>query len=159
MTVHSIHIFNKKCECIYFTEWNNAKADASKKDKLLLEQQQSTTTAEEKDADGDPETAKLVYGVVFSLRNMASKLSNQGFSTYKTGTYKLHYFESPAGPKLVLITDPNAPNMADTLQSIYASVYVEHVVKNALVKPNTPIRNQLFRTTLDKYVRNLPNFE
>ncbi|KAJ3378584.1 Trafficking protein particle complex subunit 1 [Chytriomyces hyalinus] len=151
MTVHSIHIFNKKCECIYFTEWNSAKADASKKDKL--------EPTEEKDVDGDPETAKLVYGVVFSLRNMASKLSNQGFSSYKTGTYKLHYFESPAGPKLVLITDPNAPNMADTLQSIYANVYVEHVVKNALVKPNTPIRNQLFRTTLDKYVRNLPNFE
>ncbi|KAJ3227203.1 Trafficking protein particle complex subunit 1 [Chytriomyces hyalinus] len=152
MTVHSIHIFNKKCECIYFNEWN-AKPDASKKDKLLLE------PAEEKDVDGDPETAKLVYGVVFSLRNMANKLSNQGFTSYKTSTYKLHYFESPAGPKLVLITDPNAPNMADTLQSIYASVYVEHVVKNALVKPNTPIRNQLFRTTLDKYVRNLPNFE
>ncbi|KAJ3386641.1 hypothetical protein HDU80_000339 [Chytriomyces hyalinus] len=151
MTVHSIHIFNKKCECIYFAEWN-AKADASKKDKL-------EPAAEEKDVDGDPETAKLVYGVVFSLRNMANKLSNQGFRSYKPGTYKLHYFESPAGPKLVLITDPNAPNMADTLQSIYANVYVEHVVKNALVKPNTPIRNQLFRTTLDKYVRNLPNFE
>ncbi|KAJ3244366.1 hypothetical protein HDU77_009927, partial [Chytriomyces hyalinus] len=67
MTVHSIHIFNKKCECIYFTEWNNAKTDASKKDKL-------EPAAEEKDVDGDPETAKLVYGVVFSLRNMANKL-------------------------------------------------------------------------------------
>ncbi|KAJ3230731.1 hypothetical protein HDU78_008130 [Chytriomyces hyalinus] len=131
---------------------NLAGDNASKKDKL-------EPAAEEKDVDGDPETAKLVYGVVFSLRNMANKLSNQGFTSYKTATYKLHYFESPAGPKLVLITDPNAPNMAGTLQSIYANVYVEHVVKNALVKPNTPIRNQLFRTTLDKYVRNLPNFE
>ncbi|KAI8831441.1 hypothetical protein BJ741DRAFT_616679, partial [Chytriomyces cf. hyalinus JEL632] len=84
---------------------------------------------------GYPETAKLVYGVVFALRYMASKLSNQGFSTYKTGTYKLHYFESPAGagPKLVLITDPNAPNMAGTLQSICASMYVEHVAKNTCV--------------------------
>ncbi|KAI8614696.1 transport protein particle complex of the golgi, subunit bet5-like protein [Chytriomyces sp. MP71] len=154
MTIYSIHIFNKKCEGIFYSEWNTPNANAYDADE----------NGEGRDVDGDPEMAKLVYGVVFSLRNMVDKMSvgkgaSDGFLSYKTSTYKLHYFGSLAGPKFVLITDPNCPNMTETLKSVYAKLYVEFVVKNPLAKPNTPIKNALFRSNLDKFIRAMPNFE
>ncbi|KAI9321157.1 Sybindin-like protein [Obelidium mucronatum] len=152
MTVYSIYIFNKKCEAIYFKSWNSPSS---------LNVSDSSSGQE---VDGDSENHKLVYGVVFSLKNMVSKMSagkpaQEGFISYKTSTYKLHYFESPAGVKMVMITDRNAESMLDTLRSIYAKLYVEYVVKNPLAKPNTPIKNELFRSNLDKFILALPNFE
>ncbi|ORY53826.1 snare-like protein [Rhizoclosmatium globosum] len=89
----------------------------------------------------------------------AGKPSNEGFINYRTSTYKLHYFESPAGIKMVMITDRNSENMLETLKQIYSKLYVEFVVKNPLAKPNTPIKNELFRTNLDKYIQALPNYQ
>ncbi|KAJ3328251.1 hypothetical protein HDU76_010304 [Blyttiomyces sp. JEL0837] len=48
------------------------------------------------------EEAKLVYGVVFSLRNVVNKLvagkpSSEGFLSYRTNNYKLHYLEKASG--------------------------------------------------------------
>ncbi|KAF8326632.1 uncharacterized protein EI90DRAFT_3070000 [Cantharellus anzutake] len=42
------------------------------------------------------EEAKLVYGVVLSLRNMIKKLSgrDENFVSYKTSTYRMHLFET-----------------------------------------------------------------
>ncbi|KAI9360471.1 Sybindin-like protein [Zopfochytrium polystomum] len=115
---------------------------------------------------GDPyaiaEEAKLVYGVVFSLKNMVSKLlprkNSEGFLSYKTSTYKLHYFETPSCLRFVLTTDPASDNMRETLRQIYSDIYVEYVVKNPLVKHGGVIRNELFRTHLNSFIRSLPNY-
>ncbi|KAJ3110476.1 TRAPP subunit bet5 [Physocladia obscura] len=171
MTVYSIHIFNKKCEAIYFKQWNNAATAGSNKTAAIATNEPASKQSESAsdatnniDVDGDSETAKLVYGVVFSLKNMVNKLSagknsTDGFLSYKTNAYKLHYFESPAGLKIVLITDAASASMLSVLRQIYSSIYVENVVKNPLAKPNTPIKNELFRGSLDKYIRGLQNFE
>ncbi|KAI8073457.1 Sybindin-like family-domain-containing protein [Gilbertella persicaria] len=82
------------------------------------------------------EEAKLVYGVVLSLRNFVRKLNgNQdGFISYKTTTYRLHYYETPTGLKFVMNSDPNTENLRLVLKQIYIQLYVEFVVKNGLMR-------------------------
>ena len=110
------------------------------------------------------ETAKLVYGVVFSLRNLVNKLSpkpsSDAFKAYRTPDYKLHYFETASGLKFVMNTDPmvDTEYMKQVLRGLYADVYVETVAKNPLVAPQDPISNQLFRVALENYVRGLSVF-
>ncbi|OBZ67059.1 Transport protein particle subunit bet5 [Grifola frondosa] len=59
------------------------------------------------------EEAKLVYGVVLSLRNMIKKLSgrDEQFVNYTTSTYKLHFYETLSGYKFVILSDPNADSL------------------------------------------------
>ncbi|KAI9347127.1 Sybindin-like family-domain-containing protein, partial [Pilaira anomala] len=82
------------------------------------------------------EEAKLVYGVVLSLRNFVRKLSgNQdGFISYKTSTYRLHYYETPTGLKFVMNSDPNTESLRMVLKQIHVQLYVEFVVKNGLMR-------------------------
>eukprot|EP00842_Homolaphlyctis_polyrhiza_P001029 jgi/Hompol1/1927/HPOL_005795-RA len=71
------------------------------------------------------ENAKLVYGVVFSLRNIINKISTrqgENFISYRTNSYKLHYFETGTCIKFVMLTDPGMENMVNILRSIYAQV-------------------------------------
>ncbi|KAI8097688.1 Sybindin-like family-domain-containing protein [Halteromyces radiatus] len=87
------------------------------------------------------EEAKLVYGVILSLRNFVRKLTpssngdNQdGFISYCTSTYRLHYYETPTGLKFVLNTDPATEGMRPVLKQIYVQLYVDFVVKNGLMR-------------------------
>lgn len=59
MTIHSLYIFDRHCACIYFQAWNS-------------------TVSETAVGTVDPKTAedsKLIYGTVFSLKNIINKLS------------------------------------------------------------------------------------
>ncbi|KAI8061077.1 Sybindin-like family-domain-containing protein, partial [Gongronella butleri] len=81
------------------------------------------------------EEAKLVYGVILSLRNFVRKLTEQdGFISYRTTTYRLHYYETPTGLKFVLNTDPHTEGMKAVLKQIHIQLYVEFVVKNGLMR-------------------------
>ncbi|KAI8390337.1 Sybindin-like family-domain-containing protein [Blakeslea trispora] len=75
------------------------------------------------------EEAKLVYGVVLSLRNFVRKLSGK-----QTSTYRLHYYETPTGLKFVMNSDPQTENLRLVLKQIYTQLYVEFVVKNGLMR-------------------------
>ncbi|PVV02104.1 hypothetical protein BB560_003453 [Smittium megazygosporum] len=117
------------------------------------------------------EESKLVYGAVFSIRNIINKLrgfdgptgKNLGqFYSYKTKNYKCHYFESLSGIKIVINTDPNASSLQNALQYIYSRIYVEHIVKNPM--SDLKSRNQRFesndsfKSELNSYVQSLPMF-
>ncbi|KAF7722212.1 TRAPP subunit bet5 [Apophysomyces ossiformis] len=82
------------------------------------------------------EEAKLVYGVILSLRNFVRKLSGSqdGFISYKTSTYRMHYYETPTGLKFVMNSDPNTKSLRAVLKEIYVQLYVEFVVKNGLMR-------------------------
>ncbi|KAI9286801.1 Sybindin-like family-domain-containing protein, partial [Umbelopsis sp. AD052] len=82
------------------------------------------------------EEAKLVYGVVLSLRNFVRKLSGKqdGFISYKTSAYKLHYYETPTGLKFIINSDQYTESLRPVLRQIYVQLYVEFVVKNALMR-------------------------
>ena len=90
--------------------------------------------------------AKLVFGTVFSLRNMARKLGGEddryvffpsiflrikltevySFVSYSTNQYKLHFYETPTNTKFVMITDCKSHSMRVALQQIYINLYVEY---------------------------------
>ncbi|RYP10468.1 hypothetical protein DL764_000651 [Monosporascus ibericus] len=112
-----------------------------------------------RDRSGDD--AKLIFGTVFSLRNMARKLGgdDDAFISYRTAHYKLHYYETPTNLRFALLTEPGALSMRNVLHQIYINLWVEYVVKNPLSpvehKGGEGVRNEMFEMGLDKFIRGL----
>lgn len=106
--------------------------------------------------------AKLIFGTIFSLRRMARQLggSDDQFLSYRTGEYKLHYFETPTQLKLVMLTDTRVGNMRTVLHQIWATLYVEFVVKSPLApvehKGGIGVANELFEGGLESFIVSPP---
>jgi hypothetical protein len=58
---------------------------------------------------------------------------NELFQSYRTSTYKFHFFESLSGYKFILLSDPLADNMQFALKAIYSGPFLDFVVRNDLV--------------------------
>ncbi|KAM8811971.1 trafficking protein particle complex subunit 1 isoform 2-T2 [Rhynchonycteris naso] len=86
------------------------------------------------------------------------KLMKDGFLAFQTSRYKLHYYETPTGIKVVMNTDLGVGPIRDVLHHIYSALYVELVVKNPLCPLGQIVQSELFRSRLDSYVRSLPFF-
>lgn len=73
---------------------------------LLLAQEWGRPKRSEKQTAEDH---KLMFGFLFSLKQLVQKLAPRGasggFHTCSTSTYKLNYFETPSGFRFVLCTD------------------------------------------------------
>ncbi|XP_030043763.1 trafficking protein particle complex subunit 1 [Microcaecilia unicolor] len=140
MTVHNLYIFDRNGVCLHYSEWNRKKQASISKE----------------------EEYKLMYGMLFSIRSFVSKMSpvdmKDGFLSFQTSKYKLHYYETPTGLKIVMNTDLGVNNMRETLHQIYSSIFVEYVVKNPLCSLNQPIQSELFHAKLDSFIRGLPFF-
>ncbi|XP_067005404.1 trafficking protein particle complex subunit 1 [Anabrus simplex] len=140
MTVHNLYIFDRYGTLLYYSEWNRLK--------------QSGITREEE--------AKLMYGMLYSLKSFVGKISpldtKEGFLYYKTSKYALHYFETPSGLKFILNTDTSAQNARELLQQIYSQIYVEYVVKNPACSLKEPIKSELFKSKLDALIKQSPVF-
>jgi len=109
------------------------------------------------------EEAKLVYGVILSLRNMVKKLSgrDEQFVNYRTSAYKLHVYETVSGYKFVMLSDPAAESLRFILRQIYIGPFLEYVVRNPLVQMDSRefgIDNEYFRASIDRLVRGLSVF-
>ncbi|XP_022922155.1 trafficking protein particle complex subunit 1-like [Cucurbita pepo subsp. pepo] len=146
--VNMMYIFNRNGVCLFYREWNRPL-------RTLNPQQDH----------------KLMFGLLFSLKSFTAKmdptsadkgnlgvpqLPGQGcsFHSFRTNTYKLSFTETPSGIKIILVTHPRTGDLRDSLKYIY-NLYVEYVVKNPLYSPGTPIRCELFSTSLDQYVRTI----
>ncbi|KAH9961600.1 Sybindin-like protein [Russula dissimulans] len=110
------------------------------------------------------EEAKLVYGVVLSLRNMVKRLSgrDESFVGYRTSTYKLHLFETASGYRFIMLSDPNADSLRFVMRSIYTGPFLDYVVRNPLVPMDSNERgvdNEYFRASVDRLVRGLSIFQ
>lgn len=102
--------------------------------------------------------AKLIFGAVFSLRRLVQQLggSDDAFLNYRTAEYKLHYFETPTQLKFIMLTDTRTGSMRTVLHQIWATLYVEYVVKS----PLSPIEhtggkgvaNELFEGGLESFM-------
>ncbi|KAJ7218013.1 TRAPP complex subunit bet5, partial [Mycena pura] len=104
------------------------------------------------------EEAKLVYGVILSLRNMVKKISgrDEQFTNYRTSAYKLHVFESISGYKFVMLSDPASESLRFLLRQLYVGPFLEYVVRNPLVQMDSReygIDNEYFRASVDRLVR------
>ncbi|XP_051947387.1 trafficking protein particle complex subunit 1 [Xyrauchen texanus] len=140
MTVHNLYIFDRNGTCLHYGEWNRKKQAGISKD----------------------EEFKLMYGMLFSIRSFVSKMSpldmKDGFMMFQTSRYKLHYYETPTGIKLVMNTDLSVPNCRDTLQQIYSTLYVEYIVRNPLCVLGESLQSDVFNTKLESFIRALPFF-
>ncbi|KAI1743640.1 Sybindin-like protein [Xylaria scruposa] len=178
--VYSLYIFDRHTECIYSKQWLEAPAPAPSA--LPHDQHQqangngpaiATTTAagEQQQQQQQPpskprrnknaDDAKLIFGTVFSLRNMVRKLGgdDDAFISFRTSQYKLHYYETPTNLRFALLTEPGALSMRNVLHQIYINLWVEYVVKNPLSpvehKGGEGVRNEMFELGLDKFIRGL----
>ncbi|KAI1772522.1 snare-like protein [Hypoxylon cercidicola] len=188
MQVYSFYIFDRHTECIYSKSWFTPPAPASLTSPPPSRPQSqqpapphlpsvtATATAtpaalasaaaiasqqqqkKKKRSDND---AKLIFGTVFSLRNMVRKLGgdDDAFIAYRTAQYKLHYYETPTNLRFALLTEPGALSMRNVLHQIYINLWVEYVVKNPLSpvehKGGDGVRNEMFEMGLDKFIRGL----
>ncbi|RMJ23477.1 hypothetical protein PHISP_05651 [Aspergillus sp. HF37] len=161
MVVYSFFIFDRHAECIYNRRWLPRSPSTSSKP--------SRPTSEVASTNGIPpmfgqsarttdDDAKLIFGTVFSLRNMTRKLGGEddSFVSYRTSQYKLHYYETPTNIKFVMLTDIKSPSMRIALQQIYINLFVEYVVKNPLSPAEHPggvgVNNELFEESLEQFV-------
>jgi len=151
--IYSFYVFDRHTECVYSKLWLAGQSAASS----AAAAQQQSLAARNRAADD----AKLIFGTVFSLRNMARKLGgdDDAFICYRTSTYKLHYYETPTNLRFVLLTEPGALSMRNVLHQIYINLWVEYVVKNPLSpvehKGGVGVRNELFELGLDKFIRGM----
>lgn len=120
--------------------------------------------------------AKLIFGVVFSLRNIVRNIGGEdnryyapddanlgqrltltiSFISYRTAEYKLHYYETPTKMKFVMVTDTKTSNLRVALHQIWANLFVEYVVKNPLSpiehSGGVGVANELFEQGLERFV-------
>ncbi|KAJ8310649.1 hypothetical protein KUTeg_012514 [Tegillarca granosa] len=129
MTVYTFYMFDRNGVCLHYTEWNRKKQSGMSKD----------------------EEFKLMYGMIHSIKSFVSRIS-------PTDLYKLHFYETPSGIKLIMTTDLNVGNIRDVLHTIYSNFYVEYVIRNPVCELGQPITSELFQTKLDEYVRGLSIF-
>jgi len=148
-------------ECIYSKRWTPQATSAGGKTTRPVSGSSVTsngeaTTGRKGMSHSDDE--KLIFGLVFSLRNMVQKLGGEDdtFLSYRTGEYKLHYYETPTRMKFVMLTDTKQNNMRPYLHQIWANLYVEFVVKNPLAPTEHPggigVANEMFERGLQTFI-------
>lgn len=102
------------------------------------------------------DVAKIIFGVVYSLRTATRKLTgSDSFLSFSTSQYKLHYFETPSNMKFAMFTDPNTQLLSAALQELYATLYIEYVIKNPITEG---LNNEMFSMSLDAFIKSLPGF-
>ncbi|KAL3427070.1 sybindin-like family protein [Phlyctema vagabunda] len=173
MVVYSFYIFDRHTECIYSKLWHlsaqsaTANSSAAKTSRPISDSSAGSNGAAPDlgPARARParlsaqDDAKLIFGTIFSLRNMVRKLGGpeDTFISFRTGQYKLHYYETPTNIKFVMLTDTQTLNMRNVLHQIYVNLYVEFVVKNPLSPVEHPggegVANELFELALDQFVK------
>lgn len=97
----------------------------------------------------DPKGEGKPLGTQFRIGEACS------FHSFRTNNYKLHFFESLSGIKIVLNTDNEVGDLRSQLANLYQTVFVEYAVKNPLYVPGQPIEYELFANRLNSYIRSL----
>ncbi|KAB7495538.1 Trafficking protein particle complex subunit 1 [Armadillidium nasatum] len=134
------------------------------------------------------EEAKLMYGMVYSLKSFVWKVSpvdlKEGYYCFSSDKYRLHFYESPTKLKMIMTTDLTAQGIKELLHQIYTqkphrvtlvinkknctgkdkhhqfvSIYVEYVVMNPLCTVDKPIESELFSSKLDEMIKQHPSFQ
>ncbi|KAI4177822.1 MAG: hypothetical protein Q9188_000033 [Gyalolechia gomerana] len=155
MVVYSFYIFDRHAECVYKKKWTPRPNSTGYKGQQPNGLPDGASQPKALSAEDD---AKLIFGTIFSLRNMVRKLGgpDDNFISYRTGHYKLHYYETPTSLKFVMVTDTKTNNLRIVLHQIYVSLYVEYVVKNPLSPIEHPggigVNCEMFELGVEQFV-------
>ncbi|KAI4190491.1 MAG: hypothetical protein L6R41_000726 [Letrouitia leprolyta] len=155
MVVYSFYVFDRHAECIYKKKWTPRPSSISNKGQQSNKLPDGAPQPKALSAEDD---AKLIFGTIFSLRNMVRKLGGpeDNFISYRTGQYKLHYYETATSLKFVMVTDTKTNSLRIVLHQIYVSLYVEYVVKNPLSpiehSGGTGVNCEMFELGVEQFV-------
>ena len=137
--MYNFYIFSGSGKCIYYKEWSRPLNTLS---------------------DDPVEERKLMFGMLFSLKDLAAKLSptegGEGLHTVKTNHFTLHHFQSVTGMVFVLNSDNELPDQYQSLKHIYANIFVEYVTRSTLYRrtaPDEPIDSPLFSAKLEEFLQ------
>ncbi|KAH9948545.1 snare-like protein [Amylocystis lapponica] len=213
MTIYSLYIYDRHCNCVYYQDWHRTKrprpalegggilpavspavsprqeepisdnSSTFSSPRNTLSSASGVVVAVNDDAPRTPlptatathpqpspasdvltfdEEAKLVYGVVLSLRNMIKKLSGSAQRPFHSQDEQfLHLYETLSGYKFVMLSDPNADSLRFILRQIYSGPFLEYVVRNPLMGMDSRehgIDNEYFRAGTDRMIRGLTVF-
>lgn len=149
MTIYGFFIFDRHCSCIYSREFSHAPNDVGSVNK-----------------NNDSSMAKLLFGLLYSLKNLSQKLGADPDSTnllrsFSTGVYRVHFLESLSNFKFVLVSDLAVDNLQPQLWWLYLDIFLNTVVRNALAPVefgSSRILNSSFIKESDSYLTALPMF-
>jgi trafficking protein particle complex subunit 1 len=168
MGVHSLHVFDRKGKTL-FTKRYAA----------------SSSTSENEDPEQLSEQRKLVFGMIFSLREITKMLAridgdnNSGLHSVKTGASTLHNYETASGLRFALYTTPsqsvstlpansapivpvvstNGKAERAALHHIYNELWIECVTRSPLYTPTAPnVMDTNFEQKLDEFLKAQPWF-
>jgi len=121
-SVYSVYIFDRAGKCLFETD---------------IEERPGRRR---RAADGDE--AKLVYGVLFSLKHVALALEHSGeISSVSTDRSVLHQYVSQTGYRFVASSGALFPKAraADFLRRVYVELFVPVVTRNPLWRSDKPL--------------------
>ena len=146
MTVHSLHIFDRKGTTLFtkcYAKYQNKNQDPAQ----LAEQR------------------KLVFGMLFSLREVAASLSpttakeDASIHSVQTGASTLYSYESNSGLRFALYMANTvaavdaAKSIRASLSHIYHEIWINHVIRSPLYIPTEPnVAATGFEQHLDTYL-------
>ncbi|GBE60290.1 sybindin domain containing protein [Babesia ovata] len=175
--LHSFHIFFRQ-RCIHRYLCSDAVVTAVKRCMMLDNgrdkpsprndgERSPTESAEVADelAEYNPHYEKLLVGFMAGLSSFCKTihvtnelerpngLSVSYFNVCATSTFKIHYFETITGYKLVCITSPEVANLELTMSAIYTDLLVNMVLSNPLYTIGGMINCPEFEDVVAKTLR------
>lgn len=142
--IYTFCIFDRHCNCIYHREYPR-------------EGDEQGTINKNNQSDA----ATLLFGVIFSLNNIVSKLGDKGeaknfLKSFSMSKYRVHLWETATGLKFALISDNLTDNLQNVLQELYKNYFIRNITFNALspaeFKPQQCINNPAFIADTDKFL-------
>ena len=144
MGVHSFLIFDRKGKTLFAKRYTKADADAVTDEEQLEEQR------------------KLVFGMLFSLREVVACLSPQkkesALHSVQTGASTIHNYETSSGLRVaVYMSSSSSPSegasIRTALEHVYNELWVQCVVRSPLYRPTEPnIAATNFEQKLDEFL-------
>ncbi|CAK7896704.1 trafficking protein particle complex subunit Bet5p [[Candida] anglica] len=146
--IHSFYLFDRHCNCIYTREWNHRDDGSVNK-------------------SNDSDAAKLLFGLVYSLKNISTKLGSSEtapnlLKSFATMKYRIHLYETASGLRFCLISDVGLDNLQPVLHHLYTDIYIRTVVQNCLspvdFQVGEKLSNSNFIIELDSFIQSLSVF-
>lgn len=147
MTIYSVWIFDRHCNCIYNREYSQLDS--------------SSGTINSKDNE---DTAKLLFGALFSLRNIARTLGdneeksfNNDLNSFTTGKYRAHFYETLSNLRFCILSDLNTRDLKNLLFKL-SDIYNQLIIRNPLSQiefnETEVISDKNFITRIDESIEN-----
>lgn len=141
MTIYAFYIFDRHCSCIFARDYS----------------------ANQTNKSNNSDSAQLLFGTIYSLTNLASKLgaSDNVLRSFSTGEYRIHLMETLTKYRFALVSDCGVDSAQAQLWEFYTQIFVKNVVQNALMPVefgDNLLTNSELVTACDKYISQLPIF-